>query len=401
MDQIKRQTVLYLSILGLLFFVIFFQGIFTNLSTAAMREIQYSDSGQAPTYAKPIPYQPAENPVKSSAPIPTPIPVNPEPVEPLRPINPKAPEPMKPIKPSIQPVKPSEGPVKQPIILPPSKTTVTGIGDPVVKPTPMLWGAFAGNGLNDLEPFEKLVGEQVDIRAYFLGWGDSFPTAVASKLKASGKTLLIFWEPYGTSVSSIAEGKSDAYIKTFAAQAKASGVSVMLAPFHEMNGNWDPWGGYNSANKQINTAKTIIDAWRRIHSFFPDAKNVKFAWAVNNVSVPNILANDMSVYYPGDAYVDYVGVDGFNFNNPWQSFAQVFDKAINKVSVYKKPIYIFSMGCVANPKKADWIKEGLGKHVHQYKIAGWVWFNQDGGDGNWVVNSDPDSLAAFKAVIPK
>lgn len=263
------------------------------------------------------------------------------------------------------------------------------------------WGAFAGQGEDDLNNFERLVGAEVDIRAFFVGLGDPFPSDIAASLRAKGKTLLIFLESYRTSLEAINQGEWDDYLDNFAQAAKASGVEMIIAPFPEMNGNWDPWSGYGPDGKMINPPSRIIEAWQNIHDRFQDASNVKFAWAVNNISVPDIPQNDPSAYYPGDDYVDYVGVDGFNFGDPWQSFGSVFDQAIEKLLIYRKPIYIFSMANIAHPDKAAWIAEGLGAHVKGYPgLAGWVWFHQDGHDGNWTVDSDAASLEAFKAVIP-
>jgi beta-mannanase len=253
-------------------------------------------------------------------------------------------------------------------------------------------GSGTSGGLSALE---QTVGKQANMQAVFVGWNQSFPTSLANSLKASGKTLVIFWEQYGVTVDSINSGSSDTYIRNFAAAAKASGASVILSPLHEMNGNWDPWGGTVGNN----TPAKIISEWRRIHGLFAGVSNVKFAWDVNNISVPNTTANSIGAYYPGDAYVDYVAVDGFNFGS--QTWDQVFPSSLmNQLSSYGKPIYILSTGSVPGSQKAQWIKD-MGVGIKKYpKIAGWVWFNQDGGDGNWLINSDSASLSAFKSILP-
>jgi hypothetical protein len=75
--------------------------------------------------------------------------------------------------------------------------------------------------------------------------------------------------------------------------------------------------------------------------------------------------------------------------------------AVAGVQKYNKPIYLSSLGAVAHANKAAWITEGLGKHLYTYKnVVGWMWFNHNKEDGNWSIDSDPASLAAFKAVLP-
>ena len=278
-----------------------------------------------------------------------------------------------------------------PISDPPKTSTATALH----------WGAYAGDNDGDLENFEQLVGHRVDIQAVFIGWNDPFPEKIANSLNQQGKTLLIFWEPYDISLDEIQSGKSDEYMNSFAVAARASGAEIILAPLHEMNGNWDPWDGYDENNHLQNKPELIISVWKKIHAIFADAANVKLAWVINNDSVPTIAANQADAYYPGSAFVDYVGVDGFNFGNPWQTFKEVFDRSLVELASYNKPIYIFSTASAPGADKDEWIRNGLGEQIQQYpNIAGWVWFNQNGPERNWTVNSDSNSLAAFKSVIP-
>jgi endoglucanase len=257
------------------------------------------------------------------------------------------------------------------------------------------WGAFSGYSPADLTAFETLVGKSVQLRSVFTNWNESFPTSVATNLKSQNKTLVIFWEQYGVTLDSIIAGDSDAYIKKFAAEAKTYGGPVILAPFHEMNGNWDPWGGTVGDN----SPQKVVLAWKRVRDVFGTVSNVKFAWAVNNESVPNTTSNAISAYYPGDAYVDYVAVDGFNFGNPWQSFDTVFGKSLTTVSAYKKPIYILSMASAGGTQKAAWITDAVTVQMKKYPLLkGWVWFNEN-KEQDWRVNSDNASLAAFKEVL--
>jgi beta-mannanase len=244
--------------------------------------------------------------------------------------------------------------------------------------------------------FESVVGRPVNIAAMFSGWGDSFPSEYSSVVGSKGKTLLVFWEQYGTTLDAIINGSQDAYITQYANGAKAYGGAVMLAPFHEMNGNWDPWDGTVGNN----TPAKVVAAWKHVHDLFKGATNVKFALSLNNVSVPNTSANSFAAYYPGDAYVDYMAVDGFNFGGS-QSFSSVFNSALTQLEAYHKPIYITSMATAANTQKAAWITDALTVQIPKHPlIAGWVWFNEN-KEENWLVNSDANALAAFKAGLPK
>jgi hypothetical protein len=149
-----------------------------------------------------------------------------------------------------------------------------------------------------------------------------------------------------------------------------------------------------------NSPEKHIAAYRRIREFFRDVSNVSFGWSPNSNSVPNTALNQMEHYYPGDAYVDYVGVDGFNFGTPWVSFDQIFGDALKRLQSYKKPIYIFSFASAADPKKAEWISDALVTQIPKYpEIKGWIWFHEL-KEHDWQVWSDDASLAAFQNGIP-
>ncbi len=296
---------------------------------------------------------------------------------------------------------PAPTPVAQPTPAPVSAATVPST-------TKLQWGAYVGWRTSDLPAFESTVGKPVNIQATFVHWGNEnqFPSELAAPLKASGKTLLIFWEAMdynadevnqpNFSYDKILAGNYDTYIKNFAAQAKAYGGQVIVIPFEEANGNWYPWAGSVNGN----TPAKHVAAYRRVHDLFAGVSNVKFGWSMNNDSVPDTTANKLENYYPGDAYVDYVGVNGFNFNNPWQTWDQVFGPALTRLAQYNKPTYIFSMASAPGTQKAAWITTGISSSLKKYpKVAGWVWFNEN-KERDWRVNSDAASLTAFKAALP-
>jgi len=154
----------------------------------------------------------------------------------------------------------------------------------------MKWGAFLADG--NAASFESLVGKKMGMQATFVGWGsgNSFPSELGSTVRDQGKTLVVFWEQYGTTLDNIIAGTDDAYIKQFASDAKAYSGPIILAPFHEMNGDWDPWDGPMSGNSPAK----VISAWKHVYALFNGDTNVKFAWDVNNESEPNTSSNSIT-----------------------------------------------------------------------------------------------------------
>ena len=95
-----------------------------------------------------------------------------------------------------------------------------------------------------------------------------------------------------------------------------------------------------------------------------------------------------------------MGVDGFNFGDPWMTFDQIFKKPLTILSAYGKPIYVFSFASAEGSQKAAWITNALTTEMQKYPlIEGWSWFNQK-KEKNWLLWSDDSSFAAFKNAIP-
>ena len=82
-------------------------------------------------------------------------------------------------------------------------------------------------------------------------------------------------------------------------QLRDAGVVVLWRPFHEMNGGWFWWG----AKKP----DMFIVLWRQMFDYFTTRKkldNLLWVYAANT-------GGRTADYYPGDNYVDLVGVDAY------------------------------------------------------------------------------------------
>lgn len=273
---------------------------------------------------------------------------------------------------------------------------------------PISWGVFAGSSPTTIHEFETRVKENPDYLAYFIHWGNgegALPTFLSDEAYKKDRTLVLFWEASDYKIggtdqpdfaySTILRGDWDNYIISFAKQLKKYEGPVILIPFSELNGNWTPWSG----TKNGNTPELAVKAFRYVHDFFSDVPNVKIGWAVNSVSVPQTAENQIANYYPGEAYVDIVGVDGFNMDYPWLSFEEIFSDSLETISQYNKPVFIFSFGSAEGPQKAEWLREALYTQMPRYPLLeGWIYFNQN-KERNWLLWSDKDTFFVFKNYI--
>ena len=242
--------------------------------------------------------------------------------------------------------------------------------------TQVLWGAYTGNSEESMWAFEELIGSKMPIHVMFWGWDEIFPESEAG---AEGKTLLLFWEP-AFGYKDIVNGKQDAYIKKFAQGAKAYGYLIILAPFDEFNLNESAWG--NGVGD--NTPQSFIAAWRKVRTIFREENvgNVQFALVYNNDTIPK---GSFASFYPGDEYVDIVGVDGFNFDT--KTFPEIFDRALLEAKALgTKPVWITSTGSI-------WPQNDFIKNFGKTGLP-WIWFNEAPFDVK------ADALADFTAIAP-
>ena len=247
-------------------------------------------------------------------------------------------------------------------------------------------------------------------------WGDPatrvFPTWAASRARERGATPLIWWQPIDPNALSspiyarhanLIAGRHDDYIRRFARAARDFGSPVILRFAHEANGNYFPWGvkGFD------NTATSFVTAWRRVHRLFREvgATNVRFLWSVAKKACPG-GCNPYLPFYPGDAYVDYMGFSNFNWGSPreWQSMVRGFRKVTNLLSqISSKPIIAAENASNSQGgDKAAWIRDGYrAVYAELPRISAIVYLNVDLrglGDPDWRLSSPAAALAAYARI---
>lgn len=231
---------------------------------------------------------------------------------------------------------------------------------------------------------------------------------------ANGNVPMLTWEPYLCSPAATpadvearaARGDYDAYLMAWADRLKAfvSGPDGSLGTAddrrayirlaHEMNGDWYPWGAAMGGNSPADHALM----WQRVRGIFwasgLDKRTVQWVWAVNHEDVGPWRAED---HYPGDAYVDWIGIDGYNWGtsqtwSAWRTPQQVFDPMLARLrAISTRPLALTETasstatpGAVNVAAKSQWITQ-----LFDYATSGAtaahmiVWFNED-KEADWA-----------------
>jgi hypothetical protein len=234
------------------------------------------------------------------------------------------------------------------------------------------------------------VGKRPNLLGFYTAWGDKFDATGVRAAWAGGAVPVMAWEPFTPSLSQIADGASDDYIRTFAAAVRDLNVPVAISFGHEMNGDWYPWG------TQATTAADFVRAWRHVHDLFLDAgaTTVIWVWSPNVVNpVPSVALRPL---YPGDPYVDWVGITGYYTTNGQHTFASLFGRTLRSVrSFTRRPVLIAETGAEQGPRKPADVADLFSGVSAAPDIVGFIWFEY-AKRADWRVTVAPAALAEYR-----
>lgn len=186
-----------------------------------------------------------------------------------------------------------------------------------------------------MDKFNDLANKNHATYFKYVGYGKPFPKEWVDEVIAAGGFPQIAWEPN----SGLDEVQDDDYLLQFALDAKEADVPILLRYASEMNGTWT----FYSGNSEL-----YIEKWKLVHRVMNEnAPKVMMLW--NVFTMPESTIDD---FYPGDEYVDYVGVNIYNvvYHNDkldvqshFEDPLRLLDYVYNKYS-HKKPIVIGEFG---------------------------------------------------------
>lgn len=249
-------------------------------------------------------------------------------------------------------------------------------------------GGLASYGADKYNRFNQLTKKQHSVYFTYHHYGSPFPTNFAKNVKQAGGAIQLALEP-GGGLNAV---KDDAYLRQFAKDAKAAGVPIFLRFASEMNGSWVAWHG---------NPKQYREKFALVHKVMKEeAPNVAMTWVPNSVPL-----NKIDEYYPGDAYVDWVGLNLYsvpffngNKNQPADHVnpLDLIDEFYKKYAT-KKPMMIgeYAASHYTSANNKDVTKFGTTKmkmfyHGLQMKypnVKAVHWFNVDTING---ANISPD-----------
>lgn len=293
--------------------------------------------------------------------------------------------------------------------------------------------------LEAIEEFDQEAGKHQAIVAFSSFWGEkSFPAGAIHIVAKHGSIPLIFWSPWDWPyreelvlakgpdqyrLDNIVAGKYDAYIDQWADGAKAFGAPIFVSLCNEANGNWFPWsaayyGGSTPVAGSNPPRYAGPEFFKRAYRYIVDrvrargATNVLWVLQLNNYSDPYYPWNAMAQFYPGDDYVDWLGVSVYGQLFPdderWSEFDAMMDSPYDELCKLNatKPIMVVEWGVGEFPQHGDkgqWIADAFDAMKSQYpRLRAAVYWHERWQNSksmlysNLKINSSPEALQAYR-----
>jgi hypothetical protein len=272
---------------------------------------------------------------------------------------------------------------------------------------------------------EDSINTKLPIISIYSAWGSKkdqvFPLLRAQAIYDLGSIPMITWEPWLNDFNpvqfshnasalnknkggmrAIAEGKYDAYIDSWAADAKKFGLPFYLRWGHEMNDPYRyPWG------QQNNTPDDYIAAWKYLVSRFKSlgVDHVIWVWSPHP-------AYSYKEFYPGHSFVDWIGLTALNYGtvatwSQWWSFADIAGKACTDLSLYDKPLMLTEFGSLeVGGDRAEWYRQALHDLPAKFpKVKAVVFFHARNDmtitykSLDWSFEEDPKVLHTIQTAV--
>jgi glycosyl hydrolase family 26 len=255
------------------------------------------------------------------------------------------------------------------------------------------------------------VGVRPSLVGLFVKLDQRFRAAdLARQVGPTGMVPLVTLEPWSVTarpgdldpaygLASIVRGDHDRAFRDIAEQLRGYGKPVYLRFGHEMNGTWYPWAESVNGNR----VGEYVAAWRHVHDLFvaAGADAARWVWAPCVLGGPAGDEARLRGLYPGDRWVDLVGLTGYGHG---PSAPQTFDRTLAALrGLSRRPVLLAEVGA-EGPDKRQWLRSFGPWLDANPDVYGFVWFNTSpqtvpGATGDYRIDDTAAHLEAFRAML--
>lgn len=258
-----------------------------------------------------------------------------------------------------------------------------------------------------IDLFEQMVGKKLAMVLWYQKIAKGRPFAEIQRYREDmlgqdyygRRYLSLGWEP--ESAVQIATGELDEHLEKYFSDSidpkVTGGINdpIWFRPMGEFNSGWVGWGL---------DPDNFRRAWRRLYNIAEQTGALDthiLVWAPNHLSYPDSPENQVYNYWPGDQYVDWVGISSYPMSAkfakspssyyPVQNIARIYDQYAGL-----KPLMIVEGGFNDDVNQVRYVREwfdGLRNRRPAIKIV--VWENHN----DRVISRSPRALETYRELV--
>lgn len=244
------------------------------------------------------------------------------------------------------------------------------------------------SSVNKAKEYQRAYDRRFDIISVYIPWGDQrqcyIPEKTVDSIYSNGSVPMITWEPWQNLFDNnksgadkkvfkrIVEGSYDQYLQRFCNQIITLNKPVYIRFAHEMDNPFYPWSKTGN-----NTGEEFKAAWKYVYNFFLDQAAYNVIWVWNPWK-----AETLEDYFPGEQYVDWIGVTNLNYGSSASSQKSMSMEALYKPfhqsPVFRSglPVMLAEMGSLAAVgKQNEWFHAAFQAKRKFPEIKGYIFFN--------------------------
>ena len=281
------------------------------------------------------------------------------------------------------------------------------------------WGIFepmAPFTFTELSKIEEQVGGEFQFLLYYTNINTDLVKleTVLANAAEEGRTVELTLQtvvnPSGTGnmLMDALDGKYDYFLNQYARIVANSKEPVLFRLCNEMNGDWCMYSAYHTSKD----TQLYVEFYKYVYKIFEyngALKNTIWVWNPNERSFPYYDWNHALCYYPGDEYVDIIGLTGYNngtyySGEVWRSFENIYNSFYYQYCAwFSQPMMITEFACSSyGGDKEAWVRQMFEKMPQYSRIKAAIWW--DGCDfdakGNiarpYFIDDNAGVMQAFK-----
>jgi cellulose synthase (UDP-forming) len=222
-----------------------------------------------------------------------------------------------------------------------SYSTIDEYGEDAMFPEKELGGFYFGRDAGSCRDLFNSVGIKSSVSAFTRSWDPASPVFISGIPAGENEIPFLTWAMPGSAdslFSQITGGKHDGYLKDAAAWLRSYRDPVFIS--------------FTAEPEQINRvgAERFVLSWQYLYTFFNSLgiSNVTWVWTPSSPGE--------SACYPGEKFVDWIGVrciaETGNFSSFYGPFRQQFGK-------FRKPVMLTALSFPSGPGQAEWFGDVL------------------------------------------